>query len=112
MQKRNMKINIGLVVSALAATLALAACGGGSSKSTASSAINAADTTASSGAVSGVTLSTASGSTGTFLTASNRALYLWVADPSGQSSCSGQCAKVWPPLTTNGAPRAAGKVSS
>jgi predicted lipoprotein with Yx(FWY)xxD motif len=53
----------------------------------------------------GVAVGTASGSAGTYLTgASGRALYLWVADSNGKSSCSGACAKAWPPLTTKGTP--------
>ena len=31
-------------------------------------------------------------------------MYLWVADSNGKSSCSGTCAKAWPPLTTTGTP--------
>lgn len=34
-----------------------------------------------------------------------RTLYLFLKDRGSTSSCSAQCAKVWPPLTTNGAPR-------
>jgi predicted lipoprotein with Yx(FWY)xxD motif len=46
---------------------------------------------------------------GTYLTGpSGRALYLWVADANGKSSCSGSCAGTWPPLTTSGALSAVG----
>jgi predicted lipoprotein with Yx(FWY)xxD motif len=39
-------------------------------------------------------VSTVSGAHGTYLTGpSGRALYLWVADSSGKSVCSGACAK-------------------
>ncbi|WP_329521007.1 COG4315 family predicted lipoprotein [Spirillospora sp. NBC_01491] len=37
-----------------------------------------------------------------------RTLYLFVADPPNQSTCSGACASIWPPATTQGPPRAAG----
>ncbi|MFZ0387433.1 MAG: hypothetical protein WAL22_17355 [Solirubrobacteraceae bacterium] len=58
-------------------------------------------------------MSEAKGSDGTFLTgAGGRALYLWVADAKGMSSCSGACAKAWPPLTTKGAPIASGSVKA
>ena len=33
-----------------------------------------------------------------------RTLYLWVADTSTTSNCSGACATAWPPVTTEGAP--------
>lgn len=37
---------------------------------------------------------------------SGRTVYLWVADSAGQSTCTGACAKVWPPVpaTVDGAP--------
>lgn len=37
-----------------------------------------------------------------------RTLYLFVADPPNQSTCSGACASIWPPVTTQGAPTTAG----
>ncbi|MBB6399950.1 putative lipoprotein with Yx(FWY)xxD motif [Actinomadura coerulea] len=37
-----------------------------------------------------------------------RTLYLFVADPPNQSTCSGACASIWPPATTEGAPTTAG----
>lgn len=50
---------------------------------------------------------------GTYLTdASGRALYLWVADKKGKSTCKGQCAVLWPPLKTKGEPTASGDVKS
>jgi predicted lipoprotein with Yx(FWY)xxD motif len=35
-----------------------------------------------------------------------RTLYLFEKDKGGKSSCSGQCARSWPPLITSGKPRA------
>lgn len=35
-----------------------------------------------------------------------RALYLWVADTGSESTCSGACAGAWPPLLTEGDPKA------
>ncbi len=47
-----------------------------------------------------VTLLTAQGIPGTYLTDdSGRALYLWDADRHGSSTCYDQCAAAWPPLT-------------
>jgi predicted lipoprotein with Yx(FWY)xxD motif len=90
--------------------LIVAGCGSSSSTSTSTNTGAAAASTSASGTVSqasakGVAVGTASGSAGTYLTgASGRALYLWVADSNGKSSCSGACAKAWPPLTTKGTP--------
>jgi len=41
-----------------------------------------------------------------------KTLYLFEADTSTQSTCSGGCAQAWPPVTTNGAPKAAGGASA
>lgn len=38
-------------------------------------------------------------------TAHGSPLYLLTADPAGGSSCAGDCAKQWPPLTVRGTPR-------
>jgi predicted lipoprotein with Yx(FWY)xxD motif len=35
------------------------------------------------------------------------ALYLFTSDTGPRSTCAGACAKAWPPLLTNGVPRAA-----
>ena len=40
-----------------------------------------------------------------------KSLYLFEADSGTQSTCSGACAQAWPPLTTNGAPKAASTAS-
>lgn len=37
-----------------------------------------------------------------------RTLYLFVADPPDLSACSGACASIWPPATTQGPPSTAG----
>jgi predicted lipoprotein with Yx(FWY)xxD motif len=95
-------------------TLVVAGCGSSSSSSSGSPAANApATSTASQAAATGVSIKTAKGSDGTYLAgASGRALYLWVADSGDKSSCSGACAKVWPPVLTTGTPIAAHGVSS
>ena len=36
--------------------------------------------------------------------ARGRTLYLFNADPTAKSACCGQCAAVWPPFLTKGAP--------
>jgi predicted lipoprotein with Yx(FWY)xxD motif len=104
---KRMKLGGGMAAVAVVA-LIVAGCGSSSSSSS-SSTKAAAPAPASSGAstpASGVSVSTAKGSAGTFLVSSGKALYLWVADKNGTSSCSGACASAWPPLTTKAAPAA------
>ena len=93
-----------LIPAAVGASLLLAACGSSSSPSAAPS---ASKSVSSSGA--GLTVGAATDSTGTYLTgASGRALYIWVADISGKSACSGACAKLWPPLMDSSTPKVTG----
>ena len=40
-----------------------------------------------------------------------KTLYLWEADKSGTSTCTGPCAAAWPPVTTSGAPQAGSGVN-
>jgi len=52
-----------------------------------------------------VTVGTASTGLGTFLVGpEGKSLYLFEADTSSQSTCSGACAVGWPPITTTGPP--------
>jgi predicted lipoprotein with Yx(FWY)xxD motif len=82
--------------------LLVAACG--SSGSTSSASAPASNTSA--GAIA---ISTTKGADGTYLTgASGRAVYLWDADTGDMSTCSGACAKAWPPVITKSAPTASG----
>ena len=99
---------IGGAVAVAAVALTVAACGSSNSSSGASSA--AASSPASAG---GTSVATASGANGKYLVGSSgRALYLWVADPSGKSVCAGACAKYWPPLLTKAAPTGVGGVTA
>ncbi|GAB4057268.1 lipoprotein [Catellatospora paridis] len=60
-----------------------------------------------------VTVQTSTGPMGTYLTdGQGRALYLFVADTSAKSTCSGECAVAWPPLVTTGAPKAGAGVAA
>jgi predicted lipoprotein with Yx(FWY)xxD motif len=53
----------------------------------------------------GVSIGTTTTSLGTFLVGPDgKTLYLFEADTSSASTCSGACAAGWPPLTTNGTP--------
>jgi predicted lipoprotein with Yx(FWY)xxD motif len=104
--------------------LAVAACSSGSSTATSSAttsgpATSSAATQASTPATAGQSASAAtisvqaiSGIPGKALVASNgRTLYLFQADKSGASACSGACAAAWPPLVVTGAPQAGSGVS-
>jgi predicted lipoprotein with Yx(FWY)xxD motif len=49
------------------------------------------------------------GKLGTFLVdGGGRTLYLFKKDTTSRSTCTGECAKAWPPLVTTGAPAASG----
>lgn len=100
----------GALAATVVAALAIAGCGSSSSGSSSSKQSAPAAAAPTSGAQ--VKVGMAKGSEGTYLTASGRAVYMWVADSSGSSSCSGQCAKVWPPLTTSSTPSATGGVAA
>ena len=107
------------VAAAVVLTGALVAAGCGSSStsssttSSSSAASSSATSSASSAAASGVVVKVTHGAKGVYLTdGSGRALYLWVADRNGKSSCSGACAQTWPPLTTKGTPTGSGAVVS
>ncbi len=64
-------------------------------------------------AASTATVSTKSTKLGTILvTSSGKTLYLAVGDKPPHFACTGACLAVWPPLTTSGKPKAAGKVKA
>jgi predicted lipoprotein with Yx(FWY)xxD motif len=100
---------------------ALAGCGSSSSgngsttsnpaasTATASTVATPASTSAPS-AAAGVVVTTKPTKLGTIVGAGPKRLtvYLFEADKGTTSSCSGQCAVVWPPVTTTGTPRAGG----
>jgi predicted lipoprotein with Yx(FWY)xxD motif len=56
------------------------------------------------------TVKTRHGDHGAYLVdAKGRTLYLFEADKTKKSTCTGDCAKFWPPLLTSGKAKAAGK---
>ena len=74
---------------------------------TATSTSTSASTSASTGAV---LISTKHDKLGTILAAGPKQLtvYMFEADKGAQSSCTGACTRVWPPVTTNGAAKSGG----
>lgn len=93
-----------LTIGAIA--LFAAACGGSSSGGG-----NASVNTAAGGAAGGsaAAVTTHSGPDGAYLTDSDgRTLYIFSKDKGATSTCTGDCAKEWPPFTTSGSPAASG----
>jgi len=90
------------------ALLAAAACSSsGSSSGSTSSTSSPAAGSGSSASSTVITTKTSSG--GSFLTnGAGRAIYLFMADSTGKSACSGACAAAWPPVIAAGQPTAAG----
>jgi predicted lipoprotein with Yx(FWY)xxD motif len=83
------------IFAALALTLSLAACGGGGSSGYGGT-LPTTTPAPTSGALSTATLN---GSPG-FVNASQRTVYVFDSDTTAnQSTCSGQCANIWPPVT-------------
>jgi predicted lipoprotein with Yx(FWY)xxD motif len=107
-----------LALGAAAALIALLAGCGSSSNSSSSTAAStpattqstAASTSTAAASTPGVAVVSKHGKLGTILAAGPKKLtvYMFEADKGTTSSCTGACAKVWPPVTTSGAPTAAG----
>lgn len=98
-----------LVPTVIGASLGLAACGSSSKSSAPPASTSPPASQPASTSSAGLTIGTAKNSLGAYLTGpSGRALYIWVADGNGKSSCSGACAKAWPPLTSSSMPQVAG----
>jgi predicted lipoprotein with Yx(FWY)xxD motif len=93
-----------------AALAAAAGCGGGGSGGSGGSNYGGGSSTTSAaptGGTSGQTIKTASvGNLGPILVdGAGRTVYLFEKDKGNESSCSGSCAAVWPPVTTSVKPR-------
>ena len=106
---------IGLVVAACSSGSSTASSSPASSSAAAAPAATQASSPAATGGASStvtVSLATVSGIPGKALVGSNgRTLYLFQADKSGTSACTGACAAAWPPFTVTGTPKAGSGVS-
>ncbi|MFE9856360.1 hypothetical protein [Streptomyces sp. NPDC005780] len=93
---------------AVAATVGLlAAVLGGCSDDGGSSGSASSEPSATTSAAASGTVTTASSPLGTILVdGDGRTLYLWEADTASESTCDGDCAKAWPPVTVTGKPLA------
>lgn len=125
-----MRYRIALATAAVGLIAPLAGCGSSKSKTASTSAAAPAanpysrstpaatstGTSASAGAGGVVTIATkhAKGKLGTILAAGPKQLtvYLFAADKGKASSCTGACAKVWPPVTTTTAAIAGGSAKA
>ncbi|MER5480708.1 hypothetical protein ABT026_27590 [Streptomyces sp. NPDC002734] len=94
-----------LAVVAMAAA-ALGGCSNGDSGTPAPDKAKHASPTPATGGAARLTLSAADGLGKILADGQGRTLYLFAADTSAKSTCDGACAGVWPPLTTQGAPKA------
>jgi predicted lipoprotein with Yx(FWY)xxD motif len=110
-----------LAAAAVAAAL-LAGCGSSGSSSSSTAASTPASTptqstaasTSAAAATPGAPVATKKSKLGTILAAGPKHLtvYLFEADKGTSSSCSGACAKAWPPVTTAGQPTVSGAAVS
>lgn len=97
----------------LIAVAALAGCGSSSNSTTTSSTASTGSTpsTAQNGAaIVEVSSNPTLGSI--VVDAEGQTLYIFQKDSGGKSSCSGSCAKIWPPYVTTSSPKAGSGVSA
>jgi predicted lipoprotein with Yx(FWY)xxD motif len=94
----------------LLAVAALAGCGSSGNSGTTSTTTSGGTTPSSTAASVEVTSVSKLGSI--LVDSQGRTLYLFQKDKGGKSSCSGSCAKVWPPDTTVTSPKAGSGVSA
>src|SRR5215469_4671157 len=95
------------------ALMAAAACSSGSSSGSASSSTSPSAAASANSAGSSTVITTKTSSGGSFLTnGAGRAVYLFMADSSGKSTCDGACAAAWPPVIAAGQPTASGGAQS
>ena len=89
------------------AALGVAACGGGGAAATAAPPPAPSTTTSTTTPTKTATVRVAKSSLGSILVnAGGRTLYLFKADSSTMSACTGACATAWPPLLATGTPTA------
>ena len=112
MRPRLSLIAIAIGAAALVAGLA-AGCGSSSSSTTSTSAANSGPnyqgssaSTSANGGPATISVANSSNLGPILVDAKGRTLYQFEKDESDESYCNGSCAKVWPAVTTNGAPRA------
>jgi predicted lipoprotein with Yx(FWY)xxD motif len=115
---RTAKFRVASLLALAISAIAVVGCGSASSSSSSTAAAaqpapTSSTSTSSSAASGGESIGTTKGKAGVYLTGDNgRAVYLWVADTGDKSTCSGACAKAWPPVETKGKPTAGAGVNA
>jgi predicted lipoprotein with Yx(FWY)xxD motif len=105
-----MLTHIGLPLAATA--LVAAACSSGSSYSSHQGSSSGGNAAAPKPATASITVKSVNGPLGSYLAdGSGRALYLFASDRAKTSTCKGDCAEDWPPLTVDGSVTVAGGAS-
>jgi predicted lipoprotein with Yx(FWY)xxD motif len=108
---RTTRLSLAGVAVSIAAVVVLAGCGSSSSTSSSSTTEGSAPSPASSG--SGAIDVADNPKLGQVLVDSHgHTVYMFEKDESDESYCNGSCAKVWPPVTTQGKPTAGSGVSA
>jgi predicted lipoprotein with Yx(FWY)xxD motif len=96
-----------LLILVLAAAVAVVVAGCGSGSGSGSGGASSSSTQTAGSSSQKATVATSDSSLGTILVAADgKTLYLFEKDTSTKSTCSGACAKAWPPLTVSGSPTA------
>jgi predicted lipoprotein with Yx(FWY)xxD motif len=88
----------------IAALVLLAGCGGDDSSGNSGSSVSTSPTSGGGAATVAVADNPQLGEI--LVDGDGRTLYLFEKDESNESYCNGECAKVWPPYTTKGGPKA------
>jgi predicted lipoprotein with Yx(FWY)xxD motif len=104
-----------LMLTVAAVGVFAAACSGSSSGGASAKVATQSTTQAQSSAAAAgpVALTTHKGPLGTYLTdGQGRTVYMFAADKSGSSTCTGQCATYWPPVTGTAAHTSGAAVAS
>jgi predicted lipoprotein with Yx(FWY)xxD motif len=108
-----MKRLISLAIALAAVAVVAAGCGGGGSGGGYGSAAGGTSTAAATKAAGGAAVALRTTKLGpTLVDSQGRTLYLFEKDKTAASTCDGACASVWPPLTTNGSPKAQAGISA
>jgi predicted lipoprotein with Yx(FWY)xxD motif len=96
----------------LLAVAALAGCGSSNSNSTSGMTSGGGTTSSAGQGAASVEVASVPKLGSILADAEGRTLYLFQKDKGGKSSCSGSCAKVWPPDVTTASPKAGSGVSA